>query len=217
MNTKDVAVNVIPSGTPAEGYEITSITCNPATVSLKGDKALLNMINLIEIPAGVVSVEGAQKNITASVDITQYIPRGITLLNAENATVQIVVEIKQRVEKTYNLETSNIMVTGLPTGGNYRFELESVAVKISGLEADLNNLSSALHGSIDVTGLKSGIHEVDLVLDIDGNKYTYQPVKLKIAISDSVQTGTGMTTTPEDSQIPEDNSDEEKSESNEGV
>lgn len=200
LNTKDVAINVIPSGTPAEGYNVTAVTIHPSTVQLKGDKSQLNTFNLIDIPSHVVSVEGAQKNVIASVDIKEYIPHGMTLVDTENATVQIEVTIEQKIEKSYNLKTENITVTGLPTGGNYRFELESVAVKIVGLEADLNNLSSDLNGRIDVTGLKSGIHEVDVVLDLDGNKYSYQSVKVKIAISDSVQAGTGTTVTPENSQ-----------------
>lgn len=202
LSVKDVAIAVVPSGTPAAGYEVTSTTCNPTTIRLKGDKSVLNMINAIEIPSSVVSVAGAEKNITATVDITEYIPFGTTLVNSEDAVVQIVVAVGQKIEKSYNLETKNITVTGLPTGANFKFELESVAVKISGLEADLNQLT-ALNGSIDVTGLKSGIHEVKLILDIDSNKYTYQPVKLKIAISDSVQTGTAPTDTPEDSQTSE--------------
>lgn len=204
LNVKEVAVMVQPSGTPAAGYEITSISCNPATIRLKGDKSVLNTINAIEIPAGVLSVAGADKNVTAAVDITEYIPYGASIVNSEDATVEITVTIGQKKEKTFNLETKNITVTGLPTGAAIKFALESVAVTISGQEADINQLNSAfLMGSIDVTGLTAGTHEITLNLDLDENKYFYQPIKIKVTIEDSVEAGTGATGSPEDTQNPE--------------
>lgn len=210
LSVKDVAISVAPSGTPATGYEVTSVACNPASLRLKGDKSVLNAINMIEIPASVVSVSGADKNVSATVDVTEYIPYGATLVDAQDAVVEIVVAIGQRQEKNYNLETKNIVVTGLPTGANYKFELESVAVKIAGMEADINLLNnSSLRGNVDVTGLKAGIHEVSVALDIDANKYSYQPIKLKIAISDSVEAGAGATDTPENTQPPGDSTEEE--------
>jgi len=199
LNVKEVAVVVNPTGTPARGYEITSISCNPATIRLKGDKSVLNAINVIEIPAGIISVAGADKDVTATVDITEYIPAGATLVNSEQATVQITVGVGQNKEKTFNLETKNITVTGLPTGAKLKFALESVAVTISGLEADINRLNaSALKGTIDVTGLGAGTHEVTLVVDIDESKYIYKAIKVKVTIEDSVEAGTGSTESPEE-------------------
>lgn len=195
LNVKDVAINVKTTGTPANGYEVTAISCNPAAVRLKGGKALLNSINMIEIPEGVISVEGAQEDITAIIDITEYISEGATLVNAEQATVEIKISIGKNKEKTFNLETKNITVTGLPTGAKIKFALESVAVNISGLETNLNQLSSNnLGGTIDVTGFKTGTHEVQLILDLDETKYTYKAVKVEITIEDSVQTGAAGST-----------------------
>lgn len=191
LNVKDVAINVKTTGTPANGYEVTAISCNPAMVSLKGGKALLNSMNLIEIPAGVISIEGAEGDVTAIVDITEYIPEGIALTNLEQASVEIKISIGKNKEKTFNLETKNITVTGLPTGAKLQFALESVAVNVSGLEANLEQLNNSnLSGTIDVTDLKPGTHEVQLILDLDENKYDYQPVKVKITIEDSVEAGT---------------------------
>ena len=211
LSVKDVAISVQPSGAPASGYEITSVSINPTTIRLKGDKSVLNTINVIEIPASVISVSGADKNVSATIDVTEYIPYGATLVDAQDAVIEIMITVGQKQEKSYNLETKNILVTGLPTGASFKFELESIAVKISGLEADIAMLNgSMLTGSIDVTGLNSGLHEVDLVLDIDANKYVYQPVKVKIAISESVETGT--TVSPENTQVPENGTDEENGE-----
>ena len=192
LNVKEVPVVVNPSGKPAKGYEVTSVLVNPASIRLKGEKSVLNTINLISIPSEIISIAGAQSDVSATVDITEYIPSGVTLVSPEQAAVQITVGIGQNKEKDFNLETKNITVTGLPTGAKIQFELESVAVKISGVESDINQLgSTTLTATADVTGLKTGIHEVTVKLDIDESKFSYKTVTVKLFIEDGVETSTG--------------------------
>ena len=213
LNIKEVPVTAKPTGKPAKGYEVTGIYSNPATIKLKGSKALLNSINEIVIPEGVISVNGASSNVVTTIDVTEYIPANTALANGENPSVEVTIVVGKTKEKTFDVKTSSITVTGLPTGGKIRFALESVAVTVSGLESDVNALSS-LKGSIDVTGLSAGTHNVPLVLELDEIKYTYSNVKLKVTIEDSVSaetkpeskpenstgnnTGTGTETKPED-------------------
>lgn len=192
LNVKEVVVAVTPSGKPAKGYEVTSIVINPENIRLKGEKSVLNTINLITIPSEIISIAGAQGDVSATVDITEYIPSGVTLANPEQAAVQITVGVGQNKEKDFNLETKNITVTGLPTGAKIKFELESVAVKIAGVESEISQLENiTLTGNVDVTGLKAGIHEVDLKLNLDESKFSYKTIKIKLFIEDVVETGSG--------------------------
>ena len=41
-----------------------------------------------------------------------------------------------------------------------------------------------ISGSIDVTRLPIGIHEVELILDLDENKYAYEPIKVTVFIKE---------------------------------
>lgn len=200
LNIKEVVVTAQPTGKPAKGYEVTGILSNPGTIRLKGNKALLNTINEIVIPEGVISVNGAQSNVVTTIDVTEYIPDDVTLATGENPSVEVTIVVGKTKEKTFDVKTNGITVTGLPTGGKIRFALESVAVTVSGLEADVNALSS-LKGSIDVTGLGAGTHQVPLVLELDETKYNYSSVKLKVTIEESVSTSTPVT--PENNQKPE--------------
>ena len=102
------------------------------------------------------------------------------------------------------INAKDIVVTGLPTGAEYRFELESAAVTVAGISEDIDKLSTqTIKASVDVTGLKSGTHDVNVMLDLDAKKYTYTPVKLRIAIADSVQTATPPADSGENTQTPE--------------
>ena len=53
------------------------------------------------------------------------------------------------------------------------------------MEEDINALSNAtISGSIDVTDLPEGAHQLPLTLDVDGTKYTYSDVKVSVIIGD---------------------------------
>lgn len=183
LKTKEVPITVKPSGSPAEGYVITSILTNPTTILLKGNATVLNSISAIEIPAELVRVEGATGDVEATIDISDYIPYGAELVEKTDATVEITVAIEKLRDKVFSVDTGNIVVIGLATDTPIKFVHSSIAVTISGLEKDINILSGTiLSGSIDVTNLPEGVHVLPLTLDIDGAKYTYENVEVSVII-----------------------------------
>ena len=185
LNTKEVAIAVKPTGTPKAGYTVTSVSSNPTTILLKGNKSVLNTINSIEIPDGLISVEGKDKDVKSVIDVSEYIPEGVSLVDSENSSVEITASIGKIKEKVFSINTNSIIVTGLSTQNKLEFELSSVAVHVSGLEEDIANLSnSKINGSIDVTYLPIGIHEVELIIDLDESKYTCAPIKVTVFIKD---------------------------------
>ena len=193
LNTKEVAIAVKPTGTPKYGYAIKAISSNPTTILLKGDKSILNTINSIEIPEDLISVEGKNEDVKVTIDVSEYIPEGVSLVEPEGASVEITVSIGKIREKVFSVRTENIIVTGLSTHNKLEFELSSVAVHIWGLEEDIANLTSAnLSGSIDVTHLPVGVHEVELTLDLDEGKYTSRPIKVLVYITE-ISTSGGTT------------------------
>ena len=186
LSTKEVAIAVKPTGTPKNGYTITSISSNPTTILVKGNKAVLNSVNSIEIPDDLISVAGVDKDVKVMIDVSEYIPEGLSMVDPEGASVEITVSIGKIKEKVFSVKSENIIVTGLSTHNKLEFELSSIAVHVSGLEEDIASLSSAtLRGSIDVTYLPIGIHQVELLLDLDESKYTYLPIKVNVYITDA--------------------------------
>lgn len=186
LSTKEVAIAVKPTGTPKNGYTVTSISSNPTTILLKGNKAILNSVNSIEIPDDLISVANADKDVKVMIDVSEYIPEGLSMVDPEGASVEITVSIAKIKEKVFSIKSENIIVTGLSTHNKIEFELSSIAAHISGLEEDIASLSSAtLSGSVDVTHLPIGIHQVELLLDLDESKYTYLPIKINVYITDA--------------------------------
>lgn len=183
LSVKEVEIAVQPEGEVADGYMQTEIICNPKTIQLKGNKAVLNTISAVTIPEGIISVENATADVTAAVDISEYLPGGVELMDGQNASVGITVKVAKIKEKVFSVNADNIMVTGLLTNTSVVFELSSSAVTISGLEEDINALSNAvIEGSIDVTGLGLGTHTIEVGLDLDETKYTHSKVEVAIEI-----------------------------------
>lgn len=183
LNMKEVGISVTPSGETAEGYVVTNVRILPNKIDLKGKKKILNSVSTISIPSEVVSVEGASEDVSIKVDVSEYIPDGLELAKQEQALVEIIVSVDKIKTKSYSIQTSDILVTGLPTHTTLEYALSSVAVNVTGLETNINALTGdMLVGSIDVTDLSVGTHEVEVALDLDEAKYTYDTIKVTITI-----------------------------------
>lgn len=184
LNTKNVDIVVTPMGQVAEGYTVTAITVNPGSISLKGTKSVLNNISNITIPSEVVSVAGASRDVSVQVDVSEYIPEGAELIQPEQATVEITVSVGKVKTKSLTINTADIMVTGLPNHSNIEYDLSNVAINVTGLEADVNALAAVQTGYIDVTDLGVGTHRVEVTLDLDEEKFTYEKIQISIRITE---------------------------------
>ena len=76
-NTKTLSVNVSSTGTPADGYALDRIETSPSFVSVYGPQDILAKNDTIAIPAEMLDIAGASKNVTVSLNAEQYIPEGL--------------------------------------------------------------------------------------------------------------------------------------------
>lgn len=99
-SVKEVGITVETSGEPAEGYEVTEVILSPESVEVMGDTALLNALSQITVPSEVLDVTDAEEDVSVSVDITAYLPEGVTIVDAKNKDIQIVATIEKLPEDT---------------------------------------------------------------------------------------------------------------------
>lgn len=191
LKMKEVPISVKTSGKPEENYVITSINTNPSSVLIKGSVSVLNGVNAIEIPASVINVENAKEDVKATVDISEYLPDGVKLVESAQNSVQVTVYIEPIKTKVFSVSTQNIEVTGLSNENELTFLHSSVAASISGRETDISTLTgSVIKGNIDVTDLEPGEHQVILHLDIDEEKYQYADILVSVVIESKNVTDT---------------------------
>lgn len=205
LSVKEIPLVFSTAGAPYGDYRVVEISSKPETVKVKGSSTILNPLSSLTIPGDVLNVSRAREDITTTIDISEYLPDGVELVNASDATVTVTVRIEAYESKKFNLNTSQITVNGLDTDYDLSFEQSTVAVTVSGLKNNLNTLTvSQLSASIDVTDLGVGTHQVNLELSLDEDNYAYQTITVTVEIKEKAK---------DDSENTDDNSSENDSES----
>lgn len=217
---KSVSVSAALTGTPKEGYVYTAVGYSPETVRVKGTGAVLNTTNVIEIPEGVVDIEGASEKIVQTVDISTYLPEGITLVDDEDKKITVTVDIEQIGTRMLELPTKNITIHNIPDGYRAEFVDETVKVYIRGLDSDLEKLSPEdVTATVDVGGRSEGEFSVVINLELDEELYSTngtQTVMIRLFSRNTLENGDAESDGSDDGSDGEndkngndDNSDEE--------
>ena len=184
LRVKEIPLSFTTTGTPSGDYRVVEITSDPENIRIKGASSVLNPIMSLAIPAEVLNVSGARDDLTTTIDITEYLPDGVELVDAADATVTVTVRIEAYQSKTFKIDTKDITVNGLGDGYELAFEQKSVTVTISGLQNDLNRFSAAdLASAIDVSGMEEGLHQVNLEIELDETNYAARTVSVEVKIS----------------------------------
>lgn len=205
LATKEVPVEYLAMGVPAEGYLATGvIQGSPDTVLIAGTPNALKNVNSITIPAEEINVTGATANYEQMVDIEKYLPGGIIFGDSEfdgNATV--VVYIEKIAEKTIPLDESMIQVVGVPEGFTVDFApMLGDALVVRGLRDNLEELQvENLQGIVDfeqymteqgMEALIEGMYSVEAKFALDDIFTQAEPVMVDVIISVPMEADTGV-------------------------
>lgn len=200
LNTKDISLNIVTSGEPKENYFVTKVSSDPEKVTVKGTAAALNAISSLDISSEALKVSpDTTEDIVTTVDITDFLPDGVTLLNNEDAIITVTISIEEYQTQTYNLNTSNITVNGLDAKYKLDFLVNAVNVKVSGMESLMNVLTIAdFKASIDASSLEEGVLNVKVDLGLNEEDYHADEVTISVRVSlkEPVQNNDGDTSEP---------------------
>ena len=94
LNTKEVPLVLSATGTPAEGYRLVGISCNPTSVRVKGEAAILNTLDRITIPPEVLDLTGVTATVDKTIDMSTYLDEGVSLVISSDAKINITAEIE---------------------------------------------------------------------------------------------------------------------------
>lgn len=182
--TKNVSLNFSVMGVPESGYRVIGVAGTPTAVWVKGTASVINPLTELAIPAELIDVSGSRGDISTTIDITELLPDGVSLVNVTDGKVTVTVQIEQVKTNRYMVRAEQIAIEGTEEGREVRIVSSFVSVPISGLQEDLDRLDAGnITGSIDVTGLEAGTHQLPVRLDLDGELYTHQEIFVNVIVS----------------------------------
>lgn len=199
LNTKDIPLVLSTKGTPAEGYQFAEVYSNPTTVSIKGVAAVLNTLDKLVIPAEVLDLTDATATIDKTIDISTYLPEGVSLVISSDAKVNIVAEIEPVETKEYKIPVSNITAEGLKSGYQLSYEEAYVWVNITAGRSAHNSLNvSDIKGTVKAEHLKTGVNTVEVRFLLDEEIYQTETVYVDVVLKQSSDgNGENSSETPE--------------------
>lgn len=170
---KNIPIRVDTSGNLSDGLTLASITTSPASILIKGESRDINRVTEVVIPGSVVNLSSITGDFETTVDINQYLPVNVKVLNADEAIVKIKVDVNNKTSKVFRIPTDNLTINNLASGLKGEFDDKYVNVEIVALQEQLNKLNeNTISGFVDASGLSKGTHSVAVVLSLDSEYQT---------------------------------------------
>lgn len=156
---KEVSVTYGYTGTPAEGFAATGkINATINTVTVGGDPEVLSTMASISIPSTEIDITGATENVMKTIDVSAYLPQGISIANEQDETVSTVtVEVVAMSLLNVEVPSSNITIENAPEGFTVHIGggATSVVTSVRGLPEILASVNGTmLTGHIDMDDVK---------------------------------------------------------------
>lgn len=172
LDVKSLLIEIEPSGMVADGYACTGVTINPTRIAVKGNTASLNAVGSIVIPSERLDIGGAQADVVRTIDIRDYLPEGLELVDASAHMIEVTAAVEQIVSQTFNIPSENITIQNVRNGYVASIEDSTVSVTLLGLRRDLDALQAGtIRGTVNLSALDGGRHTVPLILDVDAEMY----------------------------------------------
>ena len=170
LGTKEVPLNFIVQGEPAEGYVVSDeIITVPEKVTIAGRKNALENVSEITVVDSALKVDNMSKDLTEIINIKKYLPSGVQFADSTfNGNVSVTVGIEPLVTHEYAVPVENFAIGNVPEGFKASIkELENENIKnykisLSGIEQDMKKIDEKdIIGVIDMQVLaeKQGIEE----------------------------------------------------------
>ncbi len=116
LELKEIPITCKVTGKPAEGYGYTGeVSFTRASVTVAARSKYLTRLDAIELPEGILDVTGATEDVTALIDLNDYLPTNV-ILAEENfeGKINAVARVEAEQERAVRIPVGKILFEGLP-------------------------------------------------------------------------------------------------------
>lgn len=167
----EVRIKAEYEGTPADGYEVESISTTPNVISVAGSDEALSALeeqnNTITIPSSATDVSGKDSDYEVKINISDYLSQGLKLTSDSSEDVFVRVNILPQGSSVCEVPTKNIKIENAPESMQVAFDTAKIEIRIKKTEEDLSDLKeSDIKASIDLKDKTEGSFEVPVKIEI---------------------------------------------------
>ncbi|MDD3279627.1 MAG: CdaR family protein [Lachnospiraceae bacterium] len=159
------------SGTPKDGYQVSSISVSPSEVTVAGSAAALQELsanaNTITIPADKINVNNASADVEQTVDLSSLLPDEMKLTAASGTTtlsknVTVKVAVLPKGSREYEYDVENVKIFNLTDKLAVSYDQPQLFLRIKATDADLDAFdgSKMIAASIDLKDKQKGDYTV---------------------------------------------------------
>ena len=185
LQTKNVPITFDTSQIQAaEGYAFAGITCEPETVLVSGTKAELRKIDEIHVPAEVLALTNLTGKKEQVVDITQYLPETVKLVDENAGSVVVIISVEKDGTKTFDVSLGAIVVTNLADGLNMKYSsVDAIELQIRGPKDVLESYDIQKKTSINLKDYtEPGTYEVPVEVKLPSGCTLEEPVMVSVIL-----------------------------------
>lgn len=183
VNTKTVDIAVKTSGELPAGLTLGSIKTDPSSVMIIGEATALNEVSNITIPESVINLSNLTGSFTTIVDISAYLPDGVTLSEGTSPKVTITVTMAGETASTITVPSSNIELRNVNSGQAATLDAEEVTVNVFGSEEALASLNAGhVKGYIDCSALGVGENQNAVLVFENPEGITIQNTQVTVTV-----------------------------------
>ena len=190
LNTKDVELEFLTTGTPADGYEYLGCSSEPASVQVCGKEEALSQIESINIPASELSIDGATEKIEKAFDITDYLPEGVELIEGASGKVTATAMIEQLGNRTIEFMVASIKQNYLAKNLQVSYEPDAeVTLVFQGEKDTLDSLDISNAVSVNLQNYtKEGTYDIPVEVDLPDGVTLTKPVTVQLTLTEKEST-----------------------------
>ena len=170
--TKSVPIEVNLRGTPGDGYGVEGVVYQPQSVELVGPADALAKIETVDVDD--VSVSGMTEDYQTDVDIRDYLPDGVSVVDIP-PEITVNISITKLEDKKLTVTENSFVLDKQVDGYQYEVTINNFTITASGFADVVSKLTlDDVVPTIDCSGLPVGNHgNVTVTLkEIDGVTYT---------------------------------------------
>lgn len=175
--SKEVPIQIIPTGELAFGMAISSIDINETKVTVYGNEAVLNDLKYIPVK---IDVDKLKENRTYKVEIAR--PVGVKSMSVNNLTVSVI------LGQSANREISDVGIEYRNLKDGYAVQGMSVndtkvSVSLTGVKSVIDQIAvEDISAYLDLDGYTEGEYEVPVEVEGTDVKVQYTPKTKKVKI-----------------------------------